>query len=325
MGLPLRTALFWNVYKLIERTPTMQQPAETIRRASDLRRRMLALPPSKLITWRTHPGASAENITMTLDDATELPLRVYRPRPAPAGPLPAVVNFHGGGWVSGDVYQSEWWASSVAALAGVVVVSVEYRLAPEHPYPVPVEDCYAATVWVHAHAARLGVDPARLAVMGDSAGGNLAAVVPMVARDRGGPAIAFQVLLYPSVDLVGEYASKAENAAAPILTREDVDNIPGVYFHGTGRELTEPYASPILGSHTGLPPALIQTAQHDPLRDQGYAYAAALRAAGVPVRHTNYVDAVHGYISLPGIAPNAPQALGETVEALTEAFAAESQ
>jgi acetyl esterase len=318
MPLPLRTAVFWNVYKVLERSPAMQQPVDKVRAASDLRKKMLKLPPSRLVTFGTHADAVAEDTSMTLEDGTVLPLRIHRPKSASAGPLPVIVNFHGGGWVSGDVRQSEWWASSVAALAGVVVVSVEYRLAPEFPFPIPVEDCYAATVWTHDHAADLGVDPERLATMGDSAGGNLAAVVPMVARDRGGPPIALQILLYPSVDLDGDFASERENANAPVLGKKDLDNVPGLYFYGTGLDLGEPYASPIRGKHHDLPPALIQTAQYDPLRDHGYAYAAALRAAGVQARHTNYVGAVHGYISLPGVAPAARQALAETVDVVRE-------
>jgi acetyl esterase len=216
------------------------------------------------------------------------------------------------------VRQSEWWASSVAAEAGVAVVSVEYRLAPEHPFPGPPEDCYDATVWVADEAAELGVDPSRLAVMGDSAGGNLAAVVAMMSRDRGGPELAAQVLVYPSVDLARTFPSETENANAPIITSKDLANVPGLYFAGSTAERTDPYASPLRGKHEGLPPALIQTAQFDPLRDQGAAYADALRAAGVEVRLTNYVDAVHGYLSLPGLVPAARQALGEAVAFLTE-------
>src|SRR5205807_5350100 len=132
-------------------------------------------------------------------DGAVLPLRIYRPKAPSTGRLPVVVNFHGGGWVSGNARQSEWWCAGVAAQAAVVVVSVEYRLAPEYRFPVPVEDCYAATAWVAANAASLGVDANRLGVMGDSAGGNLAAAVALMARDRRGPRIALQVLMYPSV------------------------------------------------------------------------------------------------------------------------------
>jgi len=315
---PLRTAAFWSVYRLLERAPVMQQPAEKVRAASELRKRMFRLPPAALIAGRTHRGVEVEELSAQAADGTPLLLRVYRPLGSRGRALPAVLNFHGGGWVSGDVRQSEWWASSVAAQADVVVVSVEYRLAPEHPFPGPPEDCYDATLWVAEHADDLGVDPSRLAVMGDSAGGNLAAVVAMMARDRGAPALAAQVLVYPSVDLADELPSERENANAPILTGKDVANTPQLYFAGSARERSDPYASPLRGKHHDLPPALIQTAQYDPLRDHGAAYAAALRTAAVEVRLTNYVDAVHGYLSLPGLVPSARQALGEAVAFLRE-------
>lgn len=321
--MPLKTTAFWSVYRLIERSPVMQQPLDKVRAASDLRKRLLALPGIWLITGRPDRSVEITDTTMPLPDATDLPLRVYRPPSASSSARPVVLNFHGGGWVSGDVKQSEWWCAGVAASAGVVVVSVDYRLAPEHPFPTPLEDCYAATAWVAEHGAELGVDGSRLAVMGDSAGGNLAAVVPILARDRGGPAIALQVLIYPSVDLGADYPSKDENANAPVLGRKDVDTTWTLYLHGTGTDPKDPYASPLFADHRDLPPALIQTAQYDPLRDQGPAYAAALRDAGVSVRLTNYVDAVHGYISLPNVISGGRQAMAEAATALREAFAAE--
>jgi acetyl esterase len=311
--IPLRTAAFWSIYRLIERAPVMQQPVDKVRAAANLRDKSLGLPGAWLIIGRTHRGVEITELEARSADGAALPLRVYRPRGTRGQRLPVVLNFHGGGWVSGSVRQSEWWASSVAAEAKVVVVSVEYRLAPEHPFPVPVEDCYDATRWVAEHAEELGVDADRLAVMGDSAGGNMAAVVAMMARDRGEPRIALQVLIYPSVDIGGEYPSERENANRPLLTAKDIANTPGLYFHGSTRDKTDPYASPIRGKLEDLPPALIQTAEFDPLRDHGAAYARALRAAGVEVRLTNYVDAVHGYISLPGIQPVARQALAEAV------------
>jgi acetyl esterase len=318
MPIPLRTAAFWAVYSLLERTPVMQQPAEKVRAAAELRKKAMMLPGASLVTGGLHRGVMVQTDAAKAADGAALPVVIYRPKDAAADPVPVVVNFHGGGWVSGDPKQSEWWASSVAAEAGVVVVSVDYRLAPEHPFPGPPEDCYDTVRWVVEHAGELRVDPERLAVMGDSAGGNLAAVVSLMARDRGGPRIALQVLIYPSVDLAGEFPSEHENANAPILTSKDLANTPHVYFHDCGRELTDPYASPLRAEHAGLPPALIQTAQFDPLRDHGPAYAEALRAAGVPVRLTNYVDAVHGYISLPGLVPAARQALAEAVASVRE-------
>jgi acetyl esterase/lipase len=314
MPIPLKTKVFWSIYKFVERDPVMQQSMDKVRAASDARIRMSRLPGMGLLLGRADPGASIEDSTATLADGTSLPLRIYRPRDpgSTAGAPPVVVNFHGGGWVSGDSRQSEWWCSAVAARAGVVVVSVDYRLAPEHPFPGPAEDCYAAIEWVVAHAGDLGVDAGRLAVMGDSAGGNLAAVVSLMARDRKGPPIALQVLIYPSVDLGGDFASKDENANAPVLSRKDVDTTWRLYVQGDS-DAADPYASPLNADHHDLPPALIQTAQFDPLRDQGPAYAAALRSAGVSVRLTNYVQAVHGYISLPKVTVGAAQALGEAV------------
>ncbi len=316
MPIPLRTAAFWSVYKVLDRAPVMQQPADKVRRASNRRRRLMGLPIAQVITGRPDRSVTIAETKLRLDDGTDLPLRIYRPRSEGIEALPVVVNFHGGGWVSGDARQSEWWCAGVVAGAGVVVVSVEYRLAPEHPFPIPAEDCYAATRWVAEHGDELGVDGTRLAVMGDSAGGNLAAVVCLMARDRGAPPVALQVLLYPSVAVGADFPSKHENANAPILTSADIDNTPTLYLSGTSADPKDPYVSPLYADHHGLPPALIQTAQHDPLRDDGAAYAAALRDAGVDARLTNYVDAVHGFASLPGLVPVAGQALAEAVEAI---------
>jgi acetyl esterase len=259
----------------------------------------------------------------TLPDGTVLPLRVYRPRGTAGDVLPVVVHFHGGGWIGGDTHQSDWWCSSLSARAGVVVVSVAYRLAPEHPFPVPVEDCYAATAWVAASASDLGVDAVRLAVMGESSGANLAAAVCLMARDRGGPQIVMQVLLYPSVELVDRFASEDENAHGPGLRRADLRRFSRLYLNGA--DGTAPYASPLRATHDRLPRALIQTAQHDPVRDQGAAYARALRAAGVEVRLTNYIDAVHGYVAIPGIVASARQALAEAIAELSDALAVRTE
>ena len=312
MAIPLRTRVFWRVASLIDHVSADSLTPKNVRAASDRRKRLTALPGMALVLGRIDRGVRVEDSVAQLPDGTALPIRVYRPRDACGDPLPVVVNFHGGSWVSGGLRQSEWWCSSVAAQAGVVVVSVDYRLAPEHPFPVPAQDCYAATVWVTEHADEMGVDAPRLAVMGDSAGANLAAVVCLMARDQGGPPIALQVLIYPSVEVVDSFPSEDENAHAPVLTKADLKAFSALYL--SGGDGTDPYVSPLRAKHDGLPAALIQTAQHDPLRDHGVAYAAALREAGVEVRLTNYVDAVHGYISMPGVVPAARQALGEAVE-----------
>jgi acetyl esterase len=312
--IPLRTAAFWAVYKRLDRRPVFQQPPDKVRQAANLRSFLMGNPVAKVLIGRTHRGVRVESGTARTADGTGLALRSYRPKDAGREALPVVVNFHGGGWVSGDLNHSDWWASSLAAEARVVVISVDYRLAPEHPFPGPAEDCYDATMWIADHALELNVDRDRLAVMGDSAGGNLAAVVAMMARDRGAPDIAAQLLIYPTVDLTHTFPSVDENADAPILGRKDVQTNARNYFHNSTGERTDPYASPLRGKHDGLPPALIQTAQFDPLRDEGRAYADALRDAGVAVDHANYLDAVHGYISLPGLVPEAKQALADAVE-----------
>jgi len=225
VAIPLRTRVFWRVASLIDHVSADSLTPKNVRAASDRRKRLTALPGMALVLGRIDRGVRVEDSVAQLPDGTALPIRVYRPRDACGDPLPVVVNFHGGSWVSGGLRQSEWWCSSVAAQAGVVVVSVDYRLAPEHPFPVPAQDCYAATVWVTEHADELGVDAPRLAVMGDSAGANLAAVVCLMARDQGGPPIALQVLIYPSVEVVDSFPSEDENAHAPVLTKADLDAV----------------------------------------------------------------------------------------------------
>jgi acetyl esterase len=305
---------FWAVYRHLDRQPVFQAPPDKVRRMAKMRSLLMGNPLAWPIVGRTHRGVSVERGTAVTADGTELALRIHRPKDALGGRLPVVVNFHGGGWVSGDLRHAEWWASGLAVGAGVLVVTVDYRLAPEHPFPGPLEDCYAATGWVAEHAAELGADPARLAVMGDSAGGNLAAAVALMARDRGGPDVALQLLMYPAVELTHDFPSVDENADAPILGRKDVHNNANNYFHNSAGDMTDPYASPLRAKHEGLPQAMIQTAQYDPLRDEGRAYADALREAGVEVVYTNYLDSVHGYISLPGLVPEAKTALADLVQ-----------
>jgi acetyl esterase/lipase len=241
-----------------------------------------------------------------------VPIRAYRPvRPA-TGPRPLVVNFHGGGWTIGSLDSADWLCSSVAADLDAVVVSVDYRLAPGHRFPAAAEDCYAALVDVVGRAAEFGADPGRVAVMGDSAGGNLAAVVSLMARDRGGPAITHQGLIYPATDLTMSSPSVEENAHAPILTKADMIAFRAHYLGDS--DPREPYASPLFAEDlSGLPPALVQVAEHDPLRDEGLRYAEKLRAAGIAVRVTQYTGMPHGFLSFPRICRSAPQALAELV------------
>jgi acetyl esterase len=319
-AITLRAQLVWKAMELTGSGALFQQRRDKVRAASDRRAMTTRLPGAFLITGGTHKGAQAQARTAQLGDGTKIGMRVHRPRGREADSLPLIMNFHGGGFCAGDAFQSEWFASSVAAGANAVVVSPDYRLAPEHPYPAAPQDCYAATLWAVAHAELLGIDPARIAVMGDSAGANLAAVVALMARDQQGPAIAAQVLVYPVIDFVDHYPSEWENTTAPVLQKADIDNVPGLYFAvGEMNRRSEPYASPLRATtHDGLPPALIQTAQFDPLRDQGPAYAAVLQAAGVPVRLTNYPDAIHGFISMPTLVPCARPALREVTDFLAE-------
>jgi acetyl esterase len=236
----------------------------------------------------------------------DLPVRVYRPSRAGSGARPLIVNFHGGGFVFGDLRLADWACSRVAVTVGAVVVSVDYRLAPAHRFPAAVDDCYAALVWAAENAAALEAE-GPVGVMGESAGGNLSAVMCLLARDRGGPALSHQALLYPATDLTREHAATAKTL---IISAPEMRAYRRHYLGDADpRDLR---ASPLLaGDHGRLPPALIQVAEHDPLRDDGARYAAALRAAGVPVRFTEYVGMPHGYLNFPGLCRGAPQALAE--------------
>lgn len=258
-------------------------------------------------------GAPARDVTMRdhsiARDGGDIPLRVYRP--GTPGERPLVVSFHGGGWVIGNVYQDEWLCSRIASNVGAVVVSVGYRLAPEHRFPTAVGDAYDATVWAAAHAADLGARVPRLAVIGASAGGNLAAVVCQRARDEDGPAIAHQTLIYPATDMRPESRPSADLDDAPMLPVYDRRAYLDHYTGGVA-DVTDPRLSPILAETlAGLPPALVITAEHDPLRDDGRRYAERLIADRTPARYTDYAGMVHGFMSYPGLASGARQALAE--------------
>jgi acetyl esterase/lipase len=246
--------------------------------------------------------------------AGALTVRVYRP-PLPADPAPLVVNLHGGGFCVGNLDGGDWLCSIVAAEVGAVVASVDYRLAPEDPAPAAFEDCSAATGWLAAHADELGAG-GPIAVMGDSAGGNLAALVAIAARDAGGPAIAHQVLIYPSVDLTQSFPSIEELRDAPLLTAADIRAVTAHYL-SAGVDPADPWVSPwFVEDLSGLPPTLLQTAEHDPLRDEGRAFARRLREAGVATRWTEYAGMPHGYVSVPGVCRSAGQAVAEIVQEL---------
>ncbi len=250
--------------------------------------------------------------------ADGIPARLYRP--GAAADLPLIVYFHGGGWVVGSVAGSEATCRRLANASGCAVLSAEYRLAPEHKFPAAVEDAYAATAWAAAHARELGCDPARLAVAGDSAGGTLAAVVCLMAREAGGPRIARQLLIYPVIDARAGYPSYTENGDGPGLTGAAMAWYVRHYVR-TPAEREDPRVSPILArEHRGLPPAMILTAEYDPLRDEGEAYADRLRAAGVEVDARRYDGMVHGFWGFAAAAPSAAAALGQAASAFGAAL-----
>ncbi len=213
-------------------------------------------------------------------DAGGVSARVYRP--VGDGPFPVVMMFHGGGWVIGDLTTADGQSRDVCRGAGALVISVDYRLAPEHRFPAAADDCYAATVWAGQNAAEYGGDPSRLAVAGDSAGGNLAAVVSQMVRDRGGPTIAFQLLVYPVTDGANfNTVSYRENGQDYMLTTDSMHWFWDLYAPNP-EDRQNPYASPLLaGDLSNLPPALVMTAEFDPLRDEGEAYARKLVEAGI--------------------------------------------
>ncbi len=254
------------------------------------------------------------------EGAPEIPLRVYQPRDA-QGPVPCVVDFHGGAFVMGSTGLDHPANVRIASQLGAVVVSVEYRLAPEHPFPAGVEDCYAALVWVHEHAAELGIDPSLIAVTGGSAGGALAAAVTLMARDRGGPPICFQSLIIPVTDDRMSTWSMATFVDTPMFNRPGAEIMWERYL-GPGYEQreTSPYAAPLRAADlSGLPPAYVQTAELDPLRDEGIAYARRLLEAGVPVELHCFPGTFHGS----GAAVEAAvsrRASGEAVDVLGAAF-----
>jgi acetyl esterase len=247
----------------------------------------------------------------------DIPVRIYRPDSDK--PLPVVVYFHGGGWVIGDIASHDTTCQRLAAGVPALVVSVDYRLAPEHRFPAAVEDCDAATAWVWAHASEFGGDPSRLAVAGDSAGGNLAAVVARHARDADGPPIAFQLLVYPGTDMTRSLPSHTENGTGYLLDSDTMSWFLDNYL-GNG-DPRHPDASPLLADDlSGLPPALVVTAEFDPLRDEGEAYADRLRQAGVPVTMSRYDGMIHGFYGLDSVFDAAKKATAETVAALRDAL-----
>jgi acetyl esterase len=249
----------------------------------------------------------------------QIPIRIYTP--AGAAPIGALVYFHGGGWVVGDIASHDVLCRSLANGSGCLTISVDYRLAPEHKFPAAAEDSYAATKWVADNAAALAVDPTRIAVGGDSAGGNLAAVVSQMARDRGGPQIKFQLLIYPATDWAHEYASQREfTEDGYILSRADMVWFYGHYMNSDA-DRTNPYLSPGCAKNlAGLPSAFVTTCAVDPLRDEGEAYAEALKKAGVTVKSKRYPGVCHGFMMMPGVVDAAKAGIADCCAELRNAI-----
>jgi acetyl esterase len=273
--------------------------------------------------------AAADGVPETVDAADDaradgpagaIPIRVYRPAGAGTAPLPILVWYHGGGWVIGDLDTADTTCRKLANRSGALVVSVDYRLAPEHPAPASAEDCWAALCWVARAATEWGGDASRIAVGGDSAGGNLSALLAVRARDNGGPALRYQLLVYPVTDLTMSYPSHAENGDGYMLTNEATAWFLGHYL-GPDDDPKHPSLSPLHADDlSGVAPAFIITAEFDPLRDEGEAYAARLRDSGVPVDLRRYDGMIHGFFQMGAVTPVADSAVTDAASRVRAAL-----
>jgi acetyl esterase len=282
--------------ELAERRKTFDANAKTFPLESDIKVEQVSANgvPAE---WTTAPGADAKRV---------------------------ILYVHGGGYVFGSILSHRHVVAAIGRAAGCRTLALDYRLAPEHPFPAGLNDCWAALQWVAEHAAELGGDPDRIAVAGDSAGGNLAAVIAQRARDEGGPALAFQLLWYPTISADLSMPSFTENADAPILDRDVIDAFLSWYIPGV--DISDPKALPAAlapcnaADFTGLPPAFIGSAEHDPLRDDAALYAELLNAAGTPAELSNEPTLVHGYVSFALIIPAAAEATNRGMAALRAAL-----
>ena len=289
--------------------PNTVSPAEA--RANALMRPRATGPDVAKVENRTIPGPDGE-----------VPVRIYTPEGD--GPFPILAWYHGGGWVIGDLESADGTARNLCVGGKCVVVSVDYRLAPETKFPGPAEDCWAATTWAVNNASSINADSARLAVGGDSAGGNLAAAMCLMAADRGGPEIALQLLVYPVTDVNFSTVSYSENGEDYSLTKASMQWFWDHYLSAK-EDAENPYAAPMKAkSLAGQPSALVITAQYDPLRDEGEAYAKRLQEAGVETTATRYDGMIHGFFGMGAVVDKGKQAVDEASAALRNAFARSS-
>jgi acetyl esterase len=268
-----------------------------------------------LFLGRLAPGVDVRTTTFPARHG-DLPLRIYTPESWSRTPRPLVVNFHGGGFVLGSARQQDWACGIVARDLDAVVVSVDYRLAPTHRFPAGVEDCYDALLWAAARAEELGGDPARIGVMGDSAGGNLAAVVSIIARDADGPTVSHQALIYPVTDMtdaIEQDPSYVGNVRGIVLSNSDMEVFHGHYVPN-GVDLDDFRLSPLRAADLShLPPAIVVVAGLDPLHDSGVRYAQALADAGNRVTVEDFHRMPHGFVSFPYFSKGARPAMDAIV------------
>lgn len=309
--MPLRTRVFASI---LARIPAMAVDKLTV---ADLPKARDWVPPSRGPFARIGGPVSprvgiSETSYPTRDGATRM-VRVYRP--STPGQHALVVYLHGGGWVLGNPRQYDPLCSLIADAVDAVVLSFDYRLGPESPAPTAALDAVDAVRWAAEWGPHFGADPQRLGVAGDSAGGGLSTSACLIIRDEGGPTVRHQALMYPGVDLTLSQPSISENADGPVLTAQMMRVFTGYYLDGSGMSPDDPLVSPLHHPDlSGLPPALVQTAQYDPVRDEGLAYAARLAQAGVPVRSTTYAGVPHGFMNFPGVTLCGQQARYELVQ-----------
>jgi len=316
MLLDTATAKFLETMRAAGAPPVYEQSVDAAR--AGIRANVQRMPGSPTPVYRVEdrrlPGA-----------AGGVPVRVYWPRAANDGaPLPIVIYYHGGGWVIGDLDTHDSIARYYCRHADVIVVNVDYRLAPEHKFPAAVEDSYLAACWTADHAGELGGDPRRIAVAGDSAGGNLATVVCQLAKTNRRPAIAFQALAYPAteLDVTKSFDSRADYGGGDyFLSTRDMEWFASLYLNDVRKDVADPRASPLANQDlAGLPPALVVTAGFDPLRDEGRAYADRLAAAGVPVEYRCFESTIHAFLSFAPLIPVGEEGLAFVATRLRSAL-----